>query len=69
MSFREKLVEPGHELTVLPPGQRDTSGFWFPHGYSDPRLLIRRRGKRTKKLADSRVEPGPVRVSQPENLQ
>ena len=65
MSFREKLVEPGHGPTILPPGQRDTSGFWFPNGYRDPRSLIRRRGKRTKKL----VESGPVHVSQPESLQ
>ena len=65
MSFREKLVEPGHGPTLLPPGQRDTSGFWFPSGYTEPRSLIRRRGKRTKKL----VESGSVRVSLPESLQ
>ena len=24
------------EEPVLPPGQRDSSGFWFPNGYSEP---------------------------------
>ncbi|HKQ98590.1 MAG TPA: hypothetical protein VJV75_12005 [Candidatus Polarisedimenticolia bacterium] len=31
---------------MLPPGQRDRSGFWMPEGYEDPRTLVRRRRRR-----------------------
>jgi len=40
---RTKSPEPVAEGSVLPPGQRDRSGFWFPLGYEDPRTMVRRR--------------------------
>ncbi|HYV19506.1 MAG TPA: hypothetical protein VFC25_10825 [Verrucomicrobiae bacterium] len=33
--------------TVLPPGQRDRTGFWYPAGYADPQTLVRRRPRRS----------------------
>lgn len=39
-------ADPEFEDTVLPPGQRDPSGFWYPMGYRDPKSLVRRRGRR-----------------------
>jgi hypothetical protein len=39
--------KPGKEdESVLPPGQRDRSGFWYPEGYADPATLVRRRPRR-----------------------
>jgi|KBSSwiStaDraftv2_1062776.scaffolds.fasta_scaffold997029_2 hypothetical protein len=35
-----------HE-SVLPPGQRDRTGFWYPAGYADPQTLVRRRPRRS----------------------
>ena len=32
--------------SVLPPGQRDRTGFWYPEGYADPATLVRRRPRR-----------------------
>ena len=32
--------------SVLPPGQRDRTGFWYPAGYADPGTLVRRRPRR-----------------------
>ncbi|HET8946407.1 MAG TPA: hypothetical protein VFQ07_05450 [Candidatus Polarisedimenticolia bacterium] len=32
--------------SVLPPGQRDRTGFWYPAGYADPQTLVRRRPRR-----------------------
>jgi len=46
VSARFTIVDPENEDTVLPPGQRDTSGFWYPEGYSDPKTLVRRRSRR-----------------------
>lgn len=43
MSGRVKEVPPETDDSVLPPGQRDRSGFWMPEGYEDPRTLVRRR--------------------------
>ncbi|HEV8198857.1 MAG TPA: hypothetical protein VGS03_02435 [Candidatus Polarisedimenticolia bacterium] len=33
--------------SVLPPGQRDRTGFWYPAGYADPQTLVRRRPRRS----------------------
>ena len=46
MPVRTKPPEPAADGQVLPPGQRDRSGFWFPLGYQDPSTLVRRRGSR-----------------------
>ena len=46
MSVRAKTAEPVGDDSVLPPGQRDGSGFWLPQGCDDPRDLVRRRGRR-----------------------
>jgi hypothetical protein len=32
--------------SVLPPGQRDLSGFWLPQGHENGRSLVRRRRSR-----------------------
>lgn len=48
MPVRRKNPEPVADETVLPPGQRDRSGFWFPAGYDDPRTLVRRRLRRPR---------------------
>ena len=37
--------------SVLPPGQRDRSGFWLPQGHENPGSLVRRR--RSRAAADS----------------
>jgi len=53
---RVRVVDPVEEDSVLPPGQRDRSGFWYPKGYLDPRSLIRRkrRGSHAKGLPKDR---------------
>ena len=45
---RSKNAQPAPEETVLPPGQRDRTGFWVPSGYDDPRTLVNRRVRRTR---------------------
>jgi len=30
----------GEDVTALPPGQRDATGFWFPAGYREPLELF-----------------------------
>jgi hypothetical protein len=40
------------EDSVLPPGQRDGSGFWLPQGHENARSLVRRR--RSRGAADTR---------------
>ena len=50
---RNKSAEPVAEESVLPPGKRDRSGFWFPLGYDDPQMLIRR----STRLTRSRRQP------------
>jgi hypothetical protein len=37
--------------SVLPPGQRDRSGFWYPAGYADPQTMVRRRPRRGDEAA------------------
>ncbi len=54
MSVPTKSTEAGVEESVLPSGQRDGSGFWYPAAYSDPRTLVRSRRRRLKnKAADA----------------
>ncbi len=48
MSVPTKSTEAGVEESVLPPGQRDDTGFWYPAGYSEPRMLVRPRRRRLK---------------------
>jgi hypothetical protein len=43
--------------SVLPPGQRDRSGFWYPAGYEDPQTLVRRRPRRADRNAGLPDEP------------
>ena len=61
MSARVKEELPEPDESVLPPGQRDRTGFWMPTGYEDPRTLVRRRrrrvGARLTRAADEQ-EPG-----------
>jgi hypothetical protein len=49
VSVRSKNAQPVPEETVLPPGQRDRTGFWVPSGYDDPRTLVNRRVRRTRR--------------------
>jgi hypothetical protein len=43
----EKDAKDGKDVeSVLPPGQRDRTGFWYPAGYADPQTLVRRRPRR-----------------------
>jgi hypothetical protein len=51
VSVPTKSTEANVEETVLPPGQRDGSGFWSPAGYSDPKTLVRTRRRRLKNEA------------------
>jgi hypothetical protein len=46
VSARTKDRERSDDESVLPPGQRDRNGFWFPAGYADPSTLTRRRSRR-----------------------
>lgn len=48
MSAPTKVTEWGVEESVLPPGQRDRSGFWYPAGYNNPKALVRPRRRRRK---------------------
>jgi hypothetical protein len=44
----ERDAKDGKDVeSVLPPGQRDRTGFWYPAGYSDPQTLVRRRPRRS----------------------
>jgi hypothetical protein len=45
VSVRGKGGEQGDE-SVLPPGQRDRTGFWLPQGHENPSSLVRRRRSR-----------------------
>jgi hypothetical protein len=58
VSVRLRIVAPDEEDTILPPGQRDLSGFWYPIGYSDPKSLVRRRMRRHSEV---RTVPRPRR--------
>lgn len=53
MPLHLKIVDPGQEGSVLPPGRRDRSGFWYPLGCTDLRTLAKRRraGGRKKQPA------------------
>ena len=60
VSRRLKESSPETDESVLPPGQRDRSGFWMPVGYEDPRTLVRRRRRRTgvsRALGSDEQEP------------
>lgn len=55
--------------TVLPPGQRDASGFWFPAGYSEPaeifsaiqrQLQANQRRIQKRRVATRMSPPGPA---------
>jgi hypothetical protein len=43
VSARTKDRDRSDDESVLPPGQRDPSGFWFPAAYADPSTMARRR--------------------------
>ena len=60
MSARAKPALPDPDESVLPPGQRDRSGFWLPVGYDDPRTLVRRRRRRAADVAVVEDEPEPA---------
>ena len=51
------------EVTFLPPGQRDASGFWFPARYRDPLALFtpHQRSLQAKQrlLKNRRTRPAP----------
>lgn len=51
VSVRGKGGEQGDE-SVLPPGQRDRTGFWLPQGHENPTSLVRRR--RASRAGDAR---------------
>jgi len=44
-----KIVEPEDPDSVLPPGRRDRSGFWYPLGCTDLRTLVKRRARGDRK--------------------
>ena len=46
MAARAHEKDAKDQESVLPPGQRDRSGFWYPAGYADPQTLVRRRPRR-----------------------
>jgi hypothetical protein len=46
MAARAHEKDAKDQESVLPPGQRDRSGFWYPAGYADPQTLVRRRLRR-----------------------
>lgn len=52
MSARTKDRQRSDDESVLPPGQRDRSGFWFPAGYADPSTLARRRTRHGASVRD-----------------
>ena len=58
VSFSTKSANPGDEEPLLPPGQRDGSGFWIPAGYNDPRTLVRRRSRRQRQDAPGQRDGG-----------
>ena len=58
VSVPTKSTESGVEESVLPPGQRDDSGFWYPSGYNDPSMLVRpRRRRRNPEPAEAETTP------------
>ena len=71
MGLLEVILPHGsHDGTVstLPPGQRDTGGFWFPEGYTDPgdiftpaqrKLQAKQRQVQRHRLKD-RPTPPPI---------
>jgi hypothetical protein len=50
--------------SVLPPGQRDRTGFWYPAGYADPGTLVRRRPRRAAGIAAG-TEPDAEDLTDP----
>ena len=46
MAVRTQDKDAKEPESVLPPGQRDRTGFWYPAGYEDPATLVRRRPRR-----------------------
>lgn len=50
-----KSTEAGNEDTVLPPGQRDSTGFWSPEGCSDPKTLVRPRRRRRDEPVEDEI--------------
>ena len=46
MAVRAQEKERKEPESVLPPGQRDRTGFWYPAGYEDPATMVRRRPRR-----------------------
>jgi hypothetical protein len=60
VSTRTKDHERSDDESVLPPGQRDRSGFWYPAGYSDPSTLARRRGRRSVPAEDDEPDRDPL---------
>ena len=59
MPIRRKGADPAPEESVLPPGQRDSTGFWYPAGYAEPRTLVRRRPRRRREEAGGPADTDP----------
>lgn len=57
LSVPTKSTEAGVEESVLPPGQRDGSGFWYPAGYNDPKTLVRPRRRRKSETNSTENKP------------
>ena len=55
MAARTQEKQVRDDESVLPPGQRDRTGFWYPAGYADPGTLVRRRPRRVAGIADGTV--------------
>ncbi len=53
VSVRGKSGEQVDE-SVLPPGERDRTGFWLPKGHENPTSLVRRR--RSRRAGDTRIQ-------------
>ena len=62
VSVRGKNGDQGDE-SVLPPGQRDRTGFWLPQGHENPSSLVRRRRARRAGDALSQEPEGGSEVS------
>ncbi|HZN02663.1 MAG TPA: hypothetical protein VFD06_03645 [Candidatus Polarisedimenticolia bacterium] len=51
MATRTQEKDGRDQESVLPPGQRDRTGFWYPAGYEDPATMVRRRPRRHAEIA------------------
>jgi len=62
VSVPTKSSKTGVEDSILPPGQRDDSGFWYPSGYSDAGTLVRPRQRRRKNGSAEMERSAPERT-------